>query len=274
MSLPAVLAPRAPLPAASARRLTPATAEAVLARLAGLAPSGVLRRRLDAAAPILAAIETPPGDPPSGGAPFQDAPLWETPLWAALLDAVTVQETRFFRAAPQLLALAALLPSLPGPPRLLSAGCATGEEAWSLSALAAGAGMEAEVLGLDICRPALAAAQAGRYRAGPPDALREVPPAYLPLFRRQGDWLEAMVPRPAFRRANLLALPEETGPFAAILCRNVLIYLLPAAREAVLRGLVARLPHGGALLLGPTDAPGPDLPLVPEPGIPGIWRRR
>ena len=298
--------PAAPRAAPPSPGLSHAVAEEALALLAGLAPSGVLRRRLDAAAPILAALDAagtatgavtawadrtdpspglhsgtrlPPGDTPLVDphlvdTPPSDKPLWETPLWAALLDAVTVQETRFFRAASQLVSLAALLPSLPGPPRLLSAGCATGEEAWTLSALAVQAGIEAEVTGLDLCRPALAAAEAGRYGAGPPDALREVPPAYRHLFRRDGPWVEAVVPRPSFRRANLLALPEDTGRFSAILCRNVLIYLLPAARGAVLRGLVARLATGGALLLGPTDSPGPGLPLVSVPGAPGIWRRR
>ncbi|MFH5925948.1 CheR family methyltransferase [Roseomonas xinghualingensis] len=237
--------------------------EAGLGELAGLAPSEVLRRRLERAALLLAAIESPPG--------------LASPGWAALLDAVTVQETRLFRAAPQLLALSALLPELPGRPlRLLSAGCASGEEAWSLAILAAKSRTRAEVLGLDLCRPALATAEAGRYPAGPPDALREVPDAFRPWFIRDGGWVVPRfedLSRPRFLRANLLAPPEEIGRFGAILCRNVLIYLLPAARDAVLRGLVARLLPGGALLLGPTDSPPAGLPLRPEPGAHGIWRR-
>jgi chemotaxis protein methyltransferase CheR len=240
-------------------------AEAGLARLAGLAPSAVLRRRLERAGPLLAEVSA-----------ARARPDLNSPLWAALLDAVTVQETRLFRAAPQLLALAALLPALPGPPlRLLSAGCATGEEAWSLAVLAAAAGLKAEVLGLDLCRPALAAAEAARFPAGPPDALREVPPELRGWFRRDGDRVTPRpeVTPPAFRRANLLDLPPALGPFGAVLCRNVLIYLLPEARTAVLRALVDHLPPGGALLLGPTDSPGPGLPLAPEPGAPGIWRR-
>jgi chemotaxis protein methyltransferase CheR len=251
------LRPAAPDPAAFA------VAEAGLAALAGLAPSDVLRRRLERSALLAPAIDSPPD--------------LASPGWAALLDVVTVQETRLFRAAPQLLALAALLPALPGGPlRLLSAGCASGEEAWSLAILAAAQGIEAEVLGLDLCRPALALAEAARYPAGPPDALREVPGAFLSWFIQDAGWVLPRadgLTRPVFRRANLLDLPEETGRFGAILCRNVLIYLLPAARDAVLRGLVARLLPGGALLLGPTDMPGPGLPLRAEPGAHGIWRR-
>ena len=249
-----------------ARGLPPEAAERALARLAGLAPSAVLRRRLEDAAPLLATLAPPPSD-----ASFS---LLDSPPWAALLDAVTVQETRLFRAASQITELAARLPSLPGAPRLLSAGCATGEEAWTLAVLAAEAGLPAEIVGIDLCRPALAVAAAGRYGAGPPDPLREVPPAYRSYFRPHADWIEPLAPAPRFRRANLLDPPEDLGLFGAILCRNVLIYLLPEARAGVLRGLVERLLPGGLLLLGPTDAPGPELPLRPEPGAPGTWRRR
>jgi len=240
-----------------------AAAEAGLGALAGLAPSEVLRRRVERAAPLLEGIDSPPD--------------LASPAWAALLDAVTVQETRLFRAAPQLLALSHLLPELPGRPlRLLSAGCASGEEAWSLAILAANTGTTAEVMGLDLCRPALATAEAGRYPAGPPDALREVPDAFRCWFARDGGWVVPRpegLPRPAFLRANLMDPPEEIGRFGAILCRNVLIYLLPMARELVLRNLVGRLLPGGALLLGPTDSPPAGLPLRPEPGAHGIWRR-
>jgi chemotaxis protein methyltransferase CheR len=238
-------------------------AEEGLARLAGLAPSAVLRRRLLRAAPIARDLSGPPD--------------MENPGWAALLDAVTVQETRLFRAAPQLMTLSALLADFPGRPlRLLSAGCASGEEAWSLAILASAAGRPAEVLGLDLCRVALAAAVAARYPAGPPDALRDVPESLKAWFARDGG---CVIPRSGesvrvgFRRANLLDLPDDLGTFDAILCRNVLIYLLPEAREAVLRALAARLAPGGALLLGPTDAVIPGLPLWPQPGTHALWRR-
>ncbi|MBP0446085.1 methyltransferase domain-containing protein [Roseomonas sp. SSH11] len=246
-------------------------AENGLAALAGLAPSDVLRRRLERAAPLLEAL----GTAPDGDSPELDSSIPKSSPWAALLDCVTVQETRLFRTAPQLLSLSALLPDLPGRPlRLLSAGCATGEEAWSLSILAGASGIEAEVLGLDLCRPALKAAESGRYLAGPPDALREVPPVFLPCFTQAGGWVMPRTgPRPIFRHANLLHPPADLGTFDAILCRNVLIYLLPEARQAVLRRLVAILRPGGALLLGATDKPDPGLPLAQVPGAHVMWRR-
>jgi len=223
--------------------------------LAGLAPSPVLDARLRRAAHLL------PDLPPE--------PRLEEVHWAALLDAATVQETQLFRAPAQLAMIEA---ALAGPARaardagralrLLSAGCATGEEGFTLAAIALHvAGEEApgttvEVIGLDICRPALLAAEAGAInpRMGAP--LASVPAHHLPRFTGpQGE------PRPhpslravlAFRRANLLDLPDDLGVFDIILCRNVLIYMDPMARLAVLDGLAARLVPGGLLALGATD---------------------
>jgi chemotaxis protein methyltransferase CheR len=211
----------------------------------------VLRRRLDRAAALAARVRLDRADV-------------DEPDWAALLDAVTVQETQFYRNAPQLDGLRAeILPGLARagrPLRLLSAGCATGEEAWTLGMLALDAGITAEVVGLDLCRTALAAAAAGIYQ-GPPDPLRNLPAEY----RRWLACAAPVEPGPAlrrmvrFRRANLLRLAEPAGHYDLVCCRNVLIYLTPAARAATLARLVAALRPGGALLLGPTDQPGPGM---------------
>ncbi|MBU8546753.1 MULTISPECIES: CheR family methyltransferase [Roseomonadaceae] len=241
-----------------------------LAALAGFAESDVLRNRLLRAAPLLPRL------------PLDRASI-DHPDWAALLDAVTVQETRMFRAAAQIatfreLVLPTLLPTLgDGPLSLVSAGCATGEEAWTLAILAAGAGRDWQVEGLDLCRPALEAAVAARYHLGPPDALREVPEADRAWLDIADGWFEpvaALRPRVHFRRANLLAPDLPAAAADAILCRNVLIYMTEEGRVAVLRQLVAALRPGGALLLGPTDRPPPGLGLAPwHRDIIGIWRR-
>ena len=246
----------------------PEVAERGLAAVAGLAPSAVLRGRLRRHARLLDGLSPTPSEADPG--------------WAALLDAVTVQETRLFRAPAQMAALGALLPDLgdPSPPRtaplrLLSAGCATGEEAWTLAALAGAAGVAAAVTGLDLCRPALRVAEAGLYGPGPPDPMRDVPPPHRPAFEAVGARVRL---RPAkgvtlaFRRANLLALPAGLPAFDAVLCRNVLIYLTAAAREAAMRALLAHLRPGGLLLLGPTDATPEGLGLQPVDRARAIWR--
>ncbi|WP_439594989.1 CheR family methyltransferase [Falsiroseomonas sp.] len=238
-----------------------------LAGLAGFSESDVLRNRLLRAAPLLSRL------------PLDRASI-DHPDWAALLDAVTVQETRMFRASAQIAAFRGeVLPILAarGALSLVSAGCATGEEAWTLAILAAGTGVPWRVEGLDLCRPALEAAVSGRYRLGPPDALREVPQVDRSMLDIADGWFEPaenLRPHVAFRRANLLDACLPDGSADAILCRNVLIYMTEAGRLAVLRRLVAALRPGGALLLGPTDRPPRGIGLVSwSRDLIGIWRR-
>lgn len=228
--------------------------------LAGLAASPVLDARLRRAAHLW---------------PVYAAPALEEPGWAALLDAATVQETQLFRAPAQLAALEAALPPLAGaaraadrPLRLLSAGCATGEEAFSLAAIGLGLalpGLALEVLGLDISRPALQSAEAGFIGAHLGEPLALVPPrhrAWLVDERGQPRLHPALRPRLRFARVNLLDLPADLGSFDAILCRNVLIYMAAEARAAVLDGLLRHLRPSGLLGLGATDA-APGAPLRP-----------
>lgn len=234
-------------------------AQAGLRALAGLAPSPVLESRLERAAALLPRL------------PRQ--PLLEDANWAALLDAVTVQETQLFRSPAQLELIERRLPPLllraraeGRPLRMLSAGCATGEEAFTLAAIglhqarAHAPGAAVEVVGVDVSRPALRSAAEGiiGLRMGAP--LASVPEHYRP-------WLEGEGGKPLlhpslraalrFERASLLELPASLGEFDVILCRNVLIYMDDMARRQVLAGLAARLRPGGILALGVTDsAPG------------------
>ena len=228
-----------------------------LGQLAGLAPSPVLTARLRRAAPLMALC-----DPAVANV--------DDPGWAALLDAVTVQETRLYRHPAQAELAGSLLPAAMRraraegwPFRMLSAGCATGEEAFTLAAQAMHAmadtpGLGLEVLGLDLCRPALASAASGIIAPGLGDPLALVPPALLP-------WLAAADGTPrlhptlrrslVFRRANLLDGFGDTPGHDVIFCRNVLIYLTDPARQRITAALAAALRPGGVLALGPTDRP-------------------
>jgi len=230
---------------------------AALTQLAGLTPSPVLEARLRRAAPLMAACEP-------------EAAQLHDPHWAALLDAVTVQETRLYRHPAQSRLAGEFLPDRLARARdegrtlkLLSAGCATGEEAFTLGAQSLAAaevspGARVEVLGLDLCRPALASAMEGHVLAGLGDPLGLVPKELRP-------WLASSAGAPrlhpalrrllSFRRANLLDGLEAHGAFDVIFCRNVLIYLTDSARLQVMRGLVRALRPGGILALGPTDRP-------------------
>jgi chemotaxis protein methyltransferase CheR len=185
--------------------------------------------------------------------------------WGLFADAITNPETFLFRSAGQLETLAQLLPSL-APPlrplRVLSAGCASGEEAYSLAAVLAAnarhlpAGFE--VVGVDISSPRLAEAGAGRYAV---DQLR--PSSLVPgvsvdaAFEREGAWWRV---RPQLRRAvtfrlGNLAAPRglELGRFDVVFCRNVLIYAHDEGWPRFVQTLERALVPGGHLFLGESE---------------------
>jgi chemotaxis protein methyltransferase CheR len=186
-----------------------------------------------------------------------------------LIDEVTIQETTFLRDRDQLAAISwhRLLDSAraagSGAVRAWSAGCASGEEAYTLALLASEAfapgPARAEVLGTDISGAALAAATAGRYRE------RAVGQLAAPLrdryFDRQPDGslvaggrLRSLV---RFRRHNLVndPIPPAGEPgLDLIVCRNVLIYFGQERAAQVIEALERSLRPGGMLVLGAADA--------------------
>ena len=190
----------------------------------------------------------------------------DDPEWGYLADAVTNSETYFFRGGAQLDAFVALLPALARrrPLRVLSAGCASGEETYSL-ALVLAAHADAlpashEVIGVDVATPRLDQARAGRYRRRSFKPAQAVPPG-VDLDRhlvRDGD---ARVPGPALRahvrfRAGNLADPDGLGlgRFDVVFCRNVLIYAHRAGWPRFLRTLADALEPDGYLFLGQTES--------------------
>ncbi len=186
--------------------------------------------------------------------------------WPRLLDALTINVTQFARNPEVFHALATrVLPALvdlPGPLRLWSAGCASGEEPWTLAMLlhahlvAAGLGpaaMHGAILATDVDPAALEAAQRGVY-ARP--ALRDLP-ATLRHAYAPGDpptVSAALRPLVRFVRHDLHhdVLPADGQRL--IVCRNVLMYFERPAQEAILRRFHAALAPGGLLLVGKSEA--------------------
>jgi len=186
-----------------------------------------------------------------------------------LIDEVTVQETTFARDLRQLETIEwrSLLRGVRGAGsatiRVWSAGCATGEEAYTLAMLAAEALAQArapvDVLGTDISGAALAAAKAGRYReravAALEPSLRERHLERMPDGSHLvSEQLRSLV---RFRRHNLardpIPPPGEAG-FDVVVCRNVLIYFAASLCESVIVSLTRSLRPGGMLVLGAADA--------------------
>jgi chemotaxis protein methyltransferase CheR len=188
--------------------------------------------------------------------------------WDELIAQMTVGETYFFRDKEHFEFLTArVLPELfqlrgdGYRPRVWSAGCASGEEAYSLAmALAESGHLEgAFVLGTDLNRTALARARAARYTKW---SLRGLDPRLLEkYFQRSGAGVQLIAelrPRVTFQELNLAGVgypSPATSTFSMdlILCRNVLIYLGAETIERVSRRLFDSLSPGGYLITGPSD---------------------
>jgi chemotaxis protein methyltransferase CheR len=189
-----------------------------------------------------------------------------------LLDEVTVQETSFLRDEGQLAGIdweglhAAGVAAGHGSIRVWSAGCATGEEAYSLALLACEAFESrvppVEILGTDLSSAAIARAEAGIYRVR---RARNVSEGLFDRYLEHDEAAGTVSVRPALRRLvrfarhNLVrdpAPPAGEEPFDLILCRNVLIYFDPVAAEEVATRLAGALRPGGRLVLGAADQLG------------------
>jgi len=181
----------------------------------------------------------------------------------ALIDEVVVRETRFFRDLVVFdhirQSIAQLAAADSGPLRILSAPCGTGEEAYSLAAMLQLVGVPParfSIDAFDISPLALEIARRGIY---PERTLSHVP-AELQLAcgqRKGSHWSvhKELRERVHFARRNL-AQPGTLGDapqYHLILCRNLFIYLAPAARDALAQSLSAVLLPGGRLFLGTAD---------------------
>ena len=184
-----------------------------------------------------------------------------------LCQAVSVGETFFFRHPEHFLFIAQTLlsglTSSATPLRAWSAGCATGEEAYSLAAclLDLLPSRRIEVLGTDLLERNLTAARVGIYGAW---SRRPSGPILHPLFADDAQGSTTVSKRVrALTRFSLHNLLEPApGTFELIFCRNVLIYFSPEASQVALRHLAGALAPGGTLFLGPLDAREPPPGLV------------
>lgn len=201
-----------------------------------------------------------------------------------VVEALLNHETSFFRDAAVLdqLVQAAeeMRDGLAGRRlRIWCAGCSTGQEPLSLAMLFAEAGWSdaefPEILATDMSDPALNRARAGHYTQF--EAQRGLPIRRLMRWFDNvgGEWAarRELVARLRFRRHNLALDDLPIGRFDLILCRNVLIYFLPALRTRVLDGFASVLRPEGLLLLGAGETViGQTDRLEPSPRHRGFYR--
>lgn len=211
------------------------------------------------------------------------ASLWSKPVatlgWA-VIEALLNPETWFRRDRRPFDTFAGeLLPALSAarkgaPVKVWSAGCSTGQEAWSLAIGALDAGFPVEIVATDLSQRALEKARSGAYTGFEiQKGLRAE--AMLAWFDQAEDsWVAKPRLRAAvhFARANLLDPPADDHRFDVIFCRNVLCDMEPARRAQALDNLERRLVDDGCLFLGLDESLNADsLAFRPVAGRRGLF---
>ncbi len=184
------------------------------------------------------------------------------------VERLTTKETYFFRQEYQLRAFQSeLLPRLEQANarsrRLLvwSAGCSTGEEAYTLAALILESqrfdGWDVRVIGTDLSRQCVAHARRGVYQSSSLRATSAKDRARYFLELSDGFHVTDAVKKLCqFGQMNLFESGRGNlvGRVDAIFCRNVLIYFDVRSRKRVIDNLYQRLSPGGYLMLGHSES--------------------
>jgi chemotaxis protein methyltransferase CheR len=189
--------------------------------------------------------------------------------WRRVMDALSVQETYFWREADHFRALAGdIIPRLVERQRrtirIWSIPCASGEEplsiAIALSEANAFADAHIEIHASDASESALAKARQRRYGRRAfrvlPDALRDK------YFTRDGDKDEWTVSPDLYARvtswsrANIINAEERDAHVSSdvIFCRNLFIYFTPACVREVALNLFRAMPSPGYLCVGAAES--------------------
>jgi chemotaxis protein methyltransferase CheR len=184
-----------------------------------------------------------------------------------MMDQLTTNYTFFCREPEHFDFLCRrILPGLPSrrirPLRIWSAGCATGQECYTLAMMlldcrrAGTLRVPFSILGTDLSETAVEKARKGCY--GSADYAR-LPQAwqlqYCEAFEdgqfRVKEMLHSCI---RFQRQNLLTMPAAAPYYDIIFCRNVLIYFRDREREKLVRKLTDSLTAGGYLMIGHTES--------------------
>lgn len=229
-----------------------------------------------------------------------EAEALRLPLIDEVVELLAIHESWFFREPRQLTALAQhILPTLPDPVHVWCAGCARGEEAWSVAMLLAehrGLKGNWRVTATDLSGRAVEAARRGVY---PTSRLRGLSTERRSRFVQRADEEWAIVPalraNVEFLQHNVVTQRPPMASCQVVLCRNVLIYLHESGVRRALESLGQAIGTEGWMLVGAAESlwgvteefnivrlpgafayrktgapPGP----VPPPPSPPRWRGR
>ena len=209
----------------------------------------------------------------------------EALIWATV-EALGSTETQFFRDRTPFKQIAAeVLPALArkgrDTVRAWCAGCATGQEPYSLAILAEEergkyGPMGMEISGTDLSERCLEKATAGIYTQF--EVQRGLPSRLLIKYFDKVDdhWVLSSRIRQAVRlqRKNLITETKGSGPFDLVLCRNVVSAFDPATARAVLEQVAGVLAPDGYLVMGAYETSAHHSPAFrPVPGLRGLYMR-
>ena len=202
-----------------------------------------------------------------------------------VVEALLNHETSFYRdlavfrgiGEEALPALAEIRPSKKL--RIWSAGCSTGQEAYSLAFMFSNQNArwddwQIDIIGTDVSPVAVAQARNGVYSQF--EVQRGLPIGDLmSRFEQEGEDWRIQAPLKArlnFMAHNLLD-PRPGGRFDMILGRNVLLYFSAERRRIVLDRLASAIHSDGMLILGAGETVlGQTDAFVPDPQLRGIYR--
>ncbi|MEP6999296.1 MAG: protein-glutamate O-methyltransferase CheR [bacterium] len=206
---------------------------------------------------------------------FAERVAREPEAYAAALTELTVGETYFFRDPAQWdLIRKEIVPELMRAHpdghgvRVWSAGCASGEEAYTLGIVLREAGcIDPTVVGTDLCEHRLGRAARAVYTKWSMRGVEETSRRHY--FREKAQYFHLL---PEFRDVRFRSLNlassdygnagQELSELDVILCRNVLIYIDPETCASIFARLTAALREGGWLMVAASDPqPSSDLPL-------------
>jgi chemotaxis protein methyltransferase CheR len=185
--------------------------------------------------------------------------------WRRVMDALSVQETYFWREIDQINAVAKIIvpkwfERTNDLLRIWIAASASGEEAFTLAIALEEAGFgrhPIQIVGSDASEAALEKARGGMFRER---SFRSLPPEIRARYFKAGREHSLLSPtimsRVRFERVNVI-MPSETAELASspiIFCRNVFIYFSEEVIARTVRNFAERMPPGGYLCVGASES--------------------
>ena len=185
-----------------------------------------------------------------------------------LIETLTINVSKFFRNPETFACVAArVLPDLWASKspiiRIWSAGCATGEEPYSLAVLCREYALEhndmarlnrVRIIGSDVDSDAVSGASKGRFPAAAfADTAPSVVEKYFPVEHGMHTVSPEIRNLVAFEKRDLLEPGAPGGRLHLILCRNVIIYFTRSTQERLFERFHELLLPGGFLVLGKVE---------------------